>query len=283
MTRIALGQLAVRAADPAANLAAVAAVAARAGSEGADLLLLPEMWATGLDLADAPRLAAEVRRLVLPALPALARRHRLHLAGSLPVADRTGAVFNTFVVVPPDGPATAVYRKVHLFSPWQEHRFVRGGHRAATCAFPWGDAGIGICYDIRFPELFRLHALAGATHLLVSALWGAERVEHWRVLLRARAVENQCWVVACGGVDPARGAYAGRSTVVDPWGEVTCELGDGEDVALATIDLAAVAAARARLPALADRRPAVYHRPPRRVRPGGGAPAGADPPPPGPL
>jgi omega-amidase len=276
---IALGQMEVTVGRHEPNLARVSGLARDAAAEGANLLLLPELWSSGYDLARAPAHAQAARAEVLPEIERLAREHRLCIAGSLLLADESGPVRNTMVVVDPDGRQVAAYPKVHLFGPMGEDATLAPGDSPVTAALPWCDAGLAVCYDLRFPELFR--AYAGAELTLLSAEWPVSRVEHWRTLLRARAIENQCFVAACnsvGGPGPAR--FAGRSAVVSPWGDVLVEGGDDEALLTATVDLHDAAAARECLPALRDRRPDACATAKRSAAP---KPAGAAPVAPSPV
>jgi predicted amidohydrolase len=140
-----------------------------------------------------------------------------------------------------------------------EDHFLVPGDRLALAESPWGTAGLAICYDLRFPEQFRAYALAGARLALLCAEWPNPRLAHWQTLLRARAIENQFFVVACNRVGSSAGtSFFGHSCVIDPWGEVLAEGGDGEELVTAVLDLHRVEEARARIAALADRRPEVY-------------------------
>ncbi|MGH9087308.1 MAG: nitrilase-related carbon-nitrogen hydrolase [Acidimicrobiales bacterium] len=228
---------------------------------GADLVVLPELWPSGYFAFDRYRSVAQaLDGPLLGELAAAARRlgTTVH-AGSVVEAGPGGALHNTSVVFGPDGDRLAVYRKVHVFGyRSREQELVTGGSEVAT--FPLGGAraglraGMATCYDLRFPELFR--EVAGTVALyVVPAAWPAARAGHWSTLLRARAIENQAVVVGANAAGIDHGvALAGRSTVVDSWGEVVAEAGEEPGRLDATVDLDAVAAARAEFPALADRR-----------------------------
>ena len=124
---------------------------------------------------------------------------------------------------------------------------------------PWGPAGGAICYDLRFPELFRRYALDGALFCLLPSEWPHPRLAHWRTLLRARAIENQMFVVACNRVvETGDNRFFGHSAVIDPWGETLVEGDESEVLLFATLDTALVADVRQRIPVFADRRPAAY-------------------------
>ena len=141
---------------------------------------------------------------------------------------REGRVFNTFALFDARGETRAVYRKVHLFQLMGEQRWLTPGDCVVVAGLDWGKAGLAICYDLRFPELFRRCALEGASLLLVPAAWPKARVAHWQTLLRARAIENQYFVAGCNCVGAAkRETFGGRSAVVDPGGALLVEGGGG--------------------------------------------------------
>jgi len=196
-----------------------------------------------------------------------ARQHSIHLlAGTIPeLAPTVDRVFNTSVLFGPDGNALARYRKIHLFDvalgPDATHResdHVLAGDAIIVAATPLGGIGMSVCYDLRFPEQYRAMAAAGAEILCVpSAFTVPTGRDHWEVLLRARAIENQCYVLApaqVGQNTPGRATY-GRSMIIDPWGTVLATCPDEPSFAIAEIDLERLRSLRARMPALAHRRP----------------------------
>jgi predicted amidohydrolase len=267
---IALAQLDVHAGEPESNLARARALAAQAREAGADLLLLPELWLHGYDLEHAREWAAPLTEGGFARMAEMARGSRLHVAGSLFEA-HAGGISNTLALFAPDGTLLGSYRKVHLFRPMQEHRYLAPGDRAVVCAAPWGQVGLATCYDLRFPELFRAMALAGAILFLVPAQWPEARLEAWLTLARARAVENELFVAACNRVGREGNAvFPGRSCVVSPLGHTQAE-GDGrEGIAVACVDLSEVPRVRRYLPVYEDRRPDAY-----RVKEAGTMPGGA--------
>jgi predicted amidohydrolase len=224
-----------------------------------DLLVLPELWTVGAFDADA-MLAnpVAVDGLLVESLQAIAREHSVWIhAGSLPERDETGRRFNTSVLIDPQGAVDAVYRKVHLFGFDEgEAVMLESGSDLVVRPTPLGATGLATCYDLRFPELFRGLLDAGAEAFLLTSGWPLSRIEHWRVLLRARAVENLAWMVACNEVGTHAGVeLGGSSCVIDPWGDVVVEAPpERECLLLADVDPAAAAAARARFPVLRDRR-----------------------------
>ena len=255
------------------NLEAADRLTREAAARGAELVVLPEKWPV---LGTAEQTAAGAEPLDGPALTwarATARELGIDLvAGSLaeavPGAER-GA--NTAVHVGPDGEDRAIYRKIHMFDvevggrSYRESEHEAPGDEPALSATADGTGlGITICYDLRFPELYRLLATDGAKLLTVSAAFTETTTrEHSEVLLRARAIEDQCFVIASNQIgEHAPGIRSGgRSMIVDPWGVVLATAPDAETVVLADLDLGRLEAIRAKLPSLANRRPQAYRRP----------------------
>lgn len=257
--KIALLQFAVCYGKPEENEQKVEALFKQAVDQGSHLVMLPEMWTTGYDLARLEQTADENGRRVKKMIGSLARRHNTAvIAGSVPVKRETG-VTNTMFVFDEKGRLLLEYDKVHLFRLMNEDQFlVPGEKKGLFSLFGSPCAGL-ICYDIRFPEWVRAHVLAGARLLFVAAEWPLERLDHWKTLLRARAIENQCYVVAANGTgsDP-RHDFAGHSLVVDPWGEITASAGREETVVMAEVDPEKVQKIRMKIPVFSDRQPEMY-------------------------
>lgn len=241
-----------------------------AGREGADLVVLPEYFTY---LGPEYRYGEVAEVIDVPTLSrvgALAAKHGIVvLAGSLiEPSPHAGKFFNTSVLFDRDGTRRAVYRKMHLFDidvpgevSDQESAFIEAGEGLVIAALPEFTAGLSICFDLRFPELYRELAAAGAQVLFVpSAFAYATGRVHWEVLLRARAIENHAYVVAAGQQGEASGhPMWGHSMVVDPWGAVLgeCE-SDAEGIVYALIDVAEVERRRGQVPVLSARRPDSY-------------------------
>jgi predicted amidohydrolase len=262
--RVALCQLNARE-DRAVNLGVARGLLERAAAAGADLAVLPEYVdylgpSTGapkpepVDGAFAAFFADAARELGM-----WVHAGSFHESG--PDADRT---YNTSLVFDRGGDLAAVYRKIHLYDveipgrvSYQESRTVAPGTHTEMVAVDGVQLGLSICYDLRFPELYRRLAVAGATVLAVPAAFMLHTGrDHWEVLLRARAIENQCYVVAAGQIgnhEPGRTCF-GRSMVVDPWGTVIAQAPDEVGVTVADLDMTRLATIRAELPSLANRR-----------------------------
>ncbi len=256
---ISLGQMDVKFGDPDANLATVTRMTEEARRRGSDLILIPELWSTAYDLTHASRYASSLTSGLFAELSALARRTGIYLLGSTLSLLGENQFGNTLTVFAPDGTLLADYSKIHLFRLMDEHRYLTAGDKPVIVDLPFGRAGLAICYDLRFPELFRGYALAGAEMAFVPSEWPHPRLSHWQTLVRARAIENQMFVFACNrvGRDP-NNEFFGHSLAVDPWGEILAEGGEGEELITLTADLSKVREVRRKIPILEDRRPEVY-------------------------
>lgn len=252
--------------DKTANLAAATRLVEQAAAQGAGLVVLPEMFPC---LGRPPAILAAGEPIPGPtseAMRGLAARHKILLvAGSLPESGAPdGRVYNTCLVFSPAGELLAKYRKLHRFDvdlpdvPNQrESAWCAAGDERVCVDTPLGKLGIAICYDLRFPELFRALALDGAELIVVPSAFTAQTgKDHWQVLVRARAIESQAYVLAANqfGTHAANMTSYGRSCIVDPWGVVVATASDGAGVAIAEVDRARVAQVRARMPVLAHAR-----------------------------
>lgn len=250
--------------EPAANFARAETMIAEAARRGSQLVILPELWSTAYDLEHAADHATALTQRAqsdgwFDRLARLAKAHNIWLTGSILEAQDDGRFYNCMALYGPDGELAGVYRKIHLFRLMQEEVYLGAGQSPTLLDLPWGKTGLAICYDLRFPELFRGYALQGARLLLIPAEWPHPRREHWRTLLRARAIENQCFVAACNRVGTSKGTqFFGASAVIDPLGETRIEGGEAEMLLTTEIDLAEVDAVRAHIPVFQDRRPELY-------------------------
>jgi len=255
---IALAQMDVPQGCPERNLARARDFAAQASEANADLLLLPELWLHGYDLERGDEWAAPLGEGGFADMASMAREFEVHLAGSILERHDQG-ISNTAVLYGPDGELLGAYRKMHLFRLMQEHHYLTPGTHATVCDTPWGLTGLGICYDLRFPELFRTMALAGAKLFVIPAQWPVKRLEAWLLLARARAAENELIVAACNRVGSGDDvSFPGRSIVVDPWGNTILEGDDQERLLIAQADLREIEKARRYLTVYKDRRPHAY-------------------------
>jgi len=232
-----------------------------AAADGADLVVLPEMWPVGYFAFDAYRDAAEsVPGPTTDLLAALAGELSIHLhGGSLVERDGDGDdadLYNTSVLFGPDGALLDTYRKIHLFGyESKESKLLTPGSQVCTVETDLGTLGLTTCYDLRFPELYRSLVDRGVEILLVTSAWPRERIDHWHLFTRTRAVENQAIVVAANLTGSVRGIeLGGESVVVDPWGIERANAGTEARTARANVDPDEVRETRESFPALADRR-----------------------------
>jgi predicted amidohydrolase len=250
-------QFDVRLGEVKRNLTVVRKRVASLARQGVQLVVLPEMWSTGFANERLPELS-ETTPLILEDLAGLSKELHLTIIGSLPENSLDG-IYNTAYVVDRDGSIAGVYRKVHLFSQTDEDRYFRPGHKAVVAKTSLGPIGLMICYDLRFPELCRCLALRGANMVVVMAQWPAERVAHWEALLKARAIENQLFILGVNrcGEDDGR-VYGGHSRMISPYGEVVARAGNRPASPWANIDLSLVDRSRKQIPCLRERMPEAY-------------------------
>lgn len=249
-------QFTVRLGDIDANVAYVQEALRRLASQGCRLAVLPEMWSTGYAYRELNELAKRTPEVVAE-LGRLSRELDMVIVGSMP-EPHGEKVFNTAYVLD-HGELLGSYRKIHLFSLMGEDRSLDGGDRWLVVDTHVGRLGVFICYDLRFPELARRLAVEGAEIIVVPAEWPKPREEHWRTLLRARAIENQLFVVAanCCGVQ-GKLDFFGSSLIIGPKGELLAEGGYEACEPMATLDFQVMETWRGQIPCFADRRPSCY-------------------------
>jgi deaminated glutathione amidase len=270
--RVACVQMTSRA-DKAVNLEAAERLVGQAASTGADVVVLPEKW-------NAIGTAAELHAAAEPidggdsveAMTSWARSHGVTIVGGSITERREGRdkLSNTSLVVDPEGTVVATYRKIHLFDvevggvTYRESEAEEPGDEPVVAHVEDWRIGLSVCYDVRFPELYRILALEGAELVTVPAHFTTPTgKDHWHVLLRARAIENQCYVAAAAQVGETlhgKPAY-GRSLIADPWGIVLAQAPDEPTVITAELDRARLGEIRAKLPSLANRQPDAYRWP----------------------
>ena len=253
--------------DVEANEAQVSALLEEAAARGADLACLPEVWPCQGSAPEVRAAAEPVPGPRVERLAATARRHSMWIHGGSVLELEGDRVFNTSVLLDRAGKLVARYRKIHLFDadppggqPSRESFLYSPGEEIVTADTEFGRAGLSICYDVRFPELYRALAGTGATILFVPAAFRYETgVDHWEVLLRARAIEEQAFVIAAAqwgtwGPPGRERRNFGDSLIADPWGRVVARAPEGVGVTLADLDLGEVRRVREALPALRHRR-----------------------------
>jgi predicted amidohydrolase len=255
--RICSAQVAPVWEDPAATLVKAEAWTRYAASSGADLICFPEQFATGWDPASGKNVQ-EINGTIVSAIRRFAKENSIAILGSFRKATSAGPE-NTAVAIGKTCEVLCSYSKMHLFSPGHEDRFFIPGHDPGLFTIGPLSCGIAICYDLRFPELFRLYAMHGVQAIFVPSAWPAERIAHWELFIRARAAENQMYVIGINttGTTPVA-AYAGGSMTADPHGVIVQRAGGAEQVIFTDIDCNAVQEARRAFPVLCDRRDELY-------------------------
>lgn len=252
-------------ADIEANLAAAGELIGQAAGQGARLVVLPELFNR---MATWPEMLAGAEAVPGPTSLWLAEQARKHgivlVGGSVCEAAGAGKAYNTSLLFGPDGTLRRPYRKLHLFDvdlpgqvTYRESAWLTAGNQTVVEEMPCGRIGLAICYDLRFSRLFDALATAGAELIAIpSAFTAATGRDHWEVLVRARAIECQAFVLAANqyGHHTPQFSTWGHSAIVDPWGRVLAQVEENPGVAVARIDFAELRAIRARLPALAHRR-----------------------------
>jgi omega-amidase len=257
---LALAQADFELAQPENNYKKATRMIKEAADKGADLVLLPELWASGYDLPNREKYASSITSGWFARMQSAAVEHRIALGGSLIENDR-GLFYNTFIFLDSDGSTLGAYRKIHLFQLLKEEDYFQAGVELVRLEFKSAKIGLATCYDLRFPELFRGYAAAGADLILIPAEWPEKRIQHWNILLQARAIENQCYVAGVNKVGHSQGEkLGGSSAVVGPLGECLVLGGDEEALLFAEIDLDQVKKIRRWMPVLKDSKPSLYKR-----------------------
>ncbi|MBN1332751.1 MAG: carbon-nitrogen family hydrolase [Synergistales bacterium] len=259
--KISLIQMDVKRGLPDRNYEQAAILVREAANSDPDVILLPEMWNTGYELGMIKDLADPEGQRTEALMSDLSSQLGVNIVAGSVACLKGNDVFNTLMAFDRKGKKIAEYSKIHLFRLMQEDKYLRPG--TVPCTFDLEDIrfGVIICYDLRFPELSRLLALGGAQVLLVPAQWPYPRLNHWKTLLDARAIENQFFVAGCNrvGQDPDKTIFFGYSKVVDPWGNVLGEiLDERESILTVEMDLQEIEKVRNTLPVFQDRKPSTY-------------------------
>jgi len=251
-------QFDVKSGDIDANLTSVTNGIARLGEKGSHIAVLPELWSAGFGSPSQLILQAEKTPQILETLSQFAKKHHMIIAGSLPEKDGDG-LYNTMMIIDKDGTMAGTYRKIHLFSSIGEDKAFFPGNQAVVCNTSCGLIGLMTCYDLRFPELCRSLALAGARMVIVSAQWPGSRIAHWDTLLAARAIENQIFMAASNRVGKDGDlTFNGHSQILSPNGEVLARIIDQTAETTAQINFSEIDMIRKRFDCLKERVPAAY-------------------------
>lgn len=257
--KVALAQFDVKFADPAANRQRVAELTAEAAHNDADVVVFPEMWNTGYALQQLNQLADDHGKETQKLFYQLARQYQIGIVGGSVSVKQDGKFYNRTLVVDPVGQVVGQYDKVHLFRLMNEHKYLTAGTKENYFRLAGVPSASFICYDLRFPEWVRTVARHGAAVLYFPAEWPASRIPQWEVMLRARAIENQAFVVAVNRVgDDPDNHFNGHSLAIDPLGNVIADAGELDGVTYAELDLDQLVTARGAIPVFVDRRPELY-------------------------
>ena len=255
---ISLAQMNIALGDVARNFRKMQEWSAEAARRGSHLVVFPELWSTGYALDQAKELASVLNSGMFSQVTTVAQQNKIAVVGSI-LEKRGVEVANSAAMFTPNGRLMGVYRKIHLFRLFEEEKWLSPGNAPLSMDLPWGETALAICYDLRFPELFRQYAVNGAKMIILPAEWPVTRVEHWRALLVARAIENQCFMIATNAAGDTGGTvFGGHSMIVDPWGKIIIEGGEDPMLLTAEIDLDVVDDVRGRIPVFEDRRPDLY-------------------------
>ena len=259
MLKVAAIQMDIMPGDKEKNLKRAEEKIKEAVEKGANIICLPELFTTGFVLKEIHLLAEEEEGKTTGTLCKIAKEENITIiAGSIAVK-RGEDIFNTCYVINNKGKISGSYDKCHLFPLMGEDRYFKEGDRASVVHLPLFSIGLMICYDIRFPELARLLALNGANILFIPAEFPNPRCNHWRLLLMARAIENQSYVIGVNRVGKDKmGSYFGHSMVISPWGEIIGEGSEEEEIIYCELNMEKVNKVREKIPSLHNRREDLY-------------------------
>lgn len=257
--KIACVQMNIAFGEPEKNFAAVKKYLEEAARANSDVIVFPEMWNTGYALEQLDHLADEKGTKTKLLLTEFAKKYQVNIVGGSVATKKEDKFFNTMYVADRTGNIVAEYDKAHLFKLMDEHLFIDAGKKVNLFDLDGVNCGGIICYDLRFPEWTRVHTIAGARVMFVPAEWPSQRVDHWQLLLQARAIENQCYIVAVNrvGTDP-NNEFNGHSMVIAPWGELLISNQTAEGIYFANIELEEVDRVRKTIPVFQDRRTDLY-------------------------
>ena len=256
---ISLAQMNIALGNVRRNVNTMTKMVTEAARRGSHLVVLPELWSTGYALESAEELASALNSGMFAEVSAVATQNKVSVVGSVLESRGSENISNSAAFFAPNGRMMGVYRKIHLFRLMQEDQYLQQGSSPLTMDLPWGKTALAICYDLRFPELFRRYALQDAIMTIIPAEWPITRIDHWRTLLIARAIENQCYIVATNSAgETGDTVFGGHSMVVDPWGKVLIEGSDEPNLLTVEVDMDRVAEAREFMPVFDDRRPDTY-------------------------
>lgn len=257
--KIACAQMNIAYGDPEKNYQAIKCFVSEAAKACADIIIFPEMWNTGYALNQLEALSDPNGAKTKQFLTKLSQDFQIHIVGGSVSTKKADGYYNTMFVANQTGSIVSEYDKVHLFKLMDEHLFMNYGKQRNLFALDDTTCAGVICYDLRFPEWIRAHILDGAKIIFIPAQWPKSRIDHWRILLQARAIENQCFVVAVNrvGSDPFN-EFNGQSMVIGPWGDILLENQKEEGLYYVDLNMNEVDRVRQTIPIFQDRRSELY-------------------------
>ena len=256
--KIALAQTHIHFGNPKENLQAGLCWIQKASDLGCNLVLFPELWTTGYDLENGS-IHSVTNQEIIDMLQEECIKKKVAVGGSY-ITRKDGQFYNSFILIDSAGNLLPQYDKLHLIKLFNEDKFFKAGNKIQANSFSWGKAGLSICYDLRFPEIYRNMALQRSEIFLLVAEWPLKRIEHWNALLKARAIENQVFLAAvnCAGTTGSE-TFGGCSSIISPWGDVLAFAdSDHEQLISQEIDLADIWEYRKIFNILEDRRKDLY-------------------------
>ncbi len=253
--KVALLQIDVQIGQVKENQNKVKKYLKEAADLGAEIAVLPELWNTGYALGQIKQLAETKSGESITLLRKIAREHHMYIfAGSI-MEKKEGRYHNTCFVIDHNGNIIETYRKVHLFSlGLLENKVFTAGDEWILVDTPWLKTGVLLCYDLRFPEFCRNLALRGAQMLIIPAQWPEVRIEHWQLLCRARAIENQCFVLACNTTGEGESPYRGSSMIISPLGEVLADASNQERILFTDLNIEELDGIKEKIDIFSDRK-----------------------------
>lgn len=257
--KIAVLQFDIHFSDPAVNRQKVIEMIDRASGEQPDVVVLPEMWNTSFNFKQINENADCFGQPTLDILSEKAKQYHINIVAGSIADNREGNIYNRAYVINREGKVIHSYDKIHLVHHAKEDQYISGGSAIDVFELDGIKCGIVICYDLRFPELCRTLALKGAEVIFTPVQWFETRLEHYEILSKARALENQVFFVTANRIgEEFKAVFPGKSMVVDPWGKIIGQMGSGEEILNCNIDLTLVQRTRNKITCYQDRRPDLY-------------------------
>ncbi|MFO7890954.1 MAG: carbon-nitrogen family hydrolase [bacterium] len=255
--KVSLFQMDSKKGDIQSNLIKAEQGAKEAALRGSEIIILPEFWTTGYDLPKIQEYSKDELDSIIDHIASIAKQYNIAIIGTT-LQKFNNKIYNTAFLFDKNGSTVAQYNKLHLFRLMDEHKFIEPGNDISVFQTDWGKCGLTICFDLRFPELFRKIAEQGTKIVFIPAYWPAPRLEHWRTLLRARAIENQMFIIGCNRCTLDHKLKFGYSAVIDPEGKTVAEAGTNEILLHAEININKINRIKEKFNLLESRRTDIY-------------------------